>query len=117
MNRFERAVNGRANFEVPAIADPGLSLEEMKQFVRNHFEDVVNRKKSEVASRILVPTSWIATSRPVWKERPIEEEMEVQSAIQQVMTSRFRRAAQLVISVSRTSSFWLLSTKSRTLRP
>jgi len=38
-----------ANFQVPAKADPGLSLEEMKQFVRNHFEDFVNRKKPEVA--------------------------------------------------------------------
>jgi predicted ester cyclase len=26
-----------------------MSLEEMKAFVRNHFEDFVNRKKSEVA--------------------------------------------------------------------
>jgi predicted ester cyclase len=34
---------------VPPKADPGLSLEEMKSFVRNHFEDFVNRKKSEVA--------------------------------------------------------------------
>lgn len=34
---------------VPAKADPGLSPEEMKAFVRNHFEDFVNRKKSEVA--------------------------------------------------------------------
>ena len=34
---------------VPAKAEPGLSLEEMKTFVRNHFEDFVNRKKSEVA--------------------------------------------------------------------
>jgi len=34
---------------VPAQADPGFSLEEMKTFVRNHFEDFVNRKKSEVA--------------------------------------------------------------------
>ena len=34
---------------VPATADPGLSLEEMKTFVRNHFEDFVNRKNSEVA--------------------------------------------------------------------
>lgn len=37
------------NFQIPAKADPGLTLEEMKQFVRNHFEDFVNRKKSEVA--------------------------------------------------------------------
>lgn len=29
--------------------EPGLSSAEMKQFVRNHFEDFVNRKKSEVA--------------------------------------------------------------------
>jgi predicted ester cyclase len=34
---------------VPGKADPGLNLEEMKTFVRNHFEDFVNRKKSEVA--------------------------------------------------------------------
>jgi len=34
---------------VPAQADPGLSLEEMKTFVRTHFEDFVNRKTSEVA--------------------------------------------------------------------
>jgi predicted ester cyclase len=38
---------------VPAKADPGLSLEEMKTFVRNHFEDFVNRKKSEVALKNL----------------------------------------------------------------
>jgi predicted ester cyclase len=31
------------------MTEPGLSLAEMKQFVRNHFEDFVNRKKSEVA--------------------------------------------------------------------
>lgn len=37
------------DFTVPAQADPGLSLEEMKTFVRNHFEDFVNRKKSDVA--------------------------------------------------------------------
>jgi predicted ester cyclase len=36
---------------VPAKADPGFSLEEMKTFVRNHFEDFVNRQKSEVALR------------------------------------------------------------------
>ena len=36
-------------FTVPAKADPGLSLEEMKTFVRNHFEDFVNRQKSAVA--------------------------------------------------------------------
>jgi predicted ester cyclase len=31
------------------MTEPGLSLTEMKQFVRNHFEDFVNQKKSEVA--------------------------------------------------------------------
>jgi predicted ester cyclase len=35
--------------QIAPAADPGLSLEEMKTFVRNHFEDFVNRKKSEVA--------------------------------------------------------------------
>jgi predicted ester cyclase len=38
---------------VPAQANPGFSLEEMKTFVRNHFEDFVNRKKSEVALKNL----------------------------------------------------------------
>jgi predicted ester cyclase len=38
-----------SDFRVPAKADPGFSLEEMKQFVRNHFEDFVNLRKSEVA--------------------------------------------------------------------
>jgi predicted ester cyclase len=31
------------------MTEPGLSLAEMKQFVRNHFEDFVNKGKSEVA--------------------------------------------------------------------
>ena len=39
----------KSDTRVPPKADPGLSLEEMKLFVRNHFEDFVNRKKSEVA--------------------------------------------------------------------
>jgi len=39
------------NLQIPPKAEPGLTLEEMKQFVRNHFEDFVNRKKSEVALR------------------------------------------------------------------
>jgi predicted ester cyclase len=34
---------------VPASADPGLNLDEMKDFVRKHFDDFVNRKQSEVA--------------------------------------------------------------------
>jgi predicted ester cyclase len=35
--------------QVPSKSDPGLTLEEMKKFVANHFEDFVNRKKPEVA--------------------------------------------------------------------
>jgi predicted ester cyclase len=31
------------------MSELGLSLAEMKEFVRNHFEDFVNKKKSEVA--------------------------------------------------------------------
>ena len=31
------------------MTDPGLSLAEMKQFVRNHFDDFANKKNSEVA--------------------------------------------------------------------
>ena len=34
---------------VPAQADPGFTLEEMKAFVKRHFEDFVNRKQSDVA--------------------------------------------------------------------
>ena len=34
---------------VPAKADPGFNLQEMKNFVRKHFDDFVNRKMSEVA--------------------------------------------------------------------
>jgi predicted ester cyclase len=34
---------------VPAKADPGFTLEEMKAFVRRHFDDFVNRKLSNVA--------------------------------------------------------------------
>jgi predicted ester cyclase len=34
---------------VPAQADPGLTPEEMKSFVRKHFDDFVNRKQSDVA--------------------------------------------------------------------
>src|SRR5579862_6619969 len=35
--------------KIPPKGNPGMSPEEMKQFVRNHFEDFVNRKKVEVA--------------------------------------------------------------------
>lgn len=31
------------------MTESGLSLAEMKEFVRNHFEDFVNKQKSEVA--------------------------------------------------------------------
>ena len=34
---------------VPAKAAPGFSLDEMKGFVRRHFDDFVNRQRSEVA--------------------------------------------------------------------
>ena len=34
---------------VPPKGDPGLSLQEMKEFVKNHFEDFVNQKKPEAA--------------------------------------------------------------------
>jgi predicted ester cyclase len=33
------------------MKDVGLNLEEMKQFVRDHFEDFVNLKQSQVALR------------------------------------------------------------------
>jgi predicted ester cyclase len=42
----ERPVNEP---RAPAKAEPGLSLQDMKLFVRNHFEDFVNRKMSDVA--------------------------------------------------------------------
>jgi len=35
----------------PPIAEPGLSLEGMKQFVLNHFEEFVNRKNTDIAFR------------------------------------------------------------------
>jgi predicted ester cyclase len=35
--------------KIPAKGAPGLTLQEMKQFVRDHFEEFVNQKKSEVA--------------------------------------------------------------------
>jgi predicted ester cyclase len=34
---------------IPVKSEPGLTLEQMKTFVRSHFEDFVNRKKPEVA--------------------------------------------------------------------
>jgi hypothetical protein len=34
---------------VPASAAPGFTLEEMKAFVRRHFDDFVNHQRSEVA--------------------------------------------------------------------
>ena len=34
---------------IPASAPSGLTLEEMKDFVRRHFDDFVNRKVSDVA--------------------------------------------------------------------
>jgi predicted ester cyclase len=40
-------------FPVPPEGDPGFSLEEMKQFVIEHFENFVNRKKAEVARQNL----------------------------------------------------------------
>lgn len=36
------------DMKIPAKA-PGMTLQEMKQFVRKHFEEFVNQKKSEVA--------------------------------------------------------------------
>jgi predicted ester cyclase len=36
---------------IPAQADQGMSIEEMKDFVRKHFDDFINRKNSEAALR------------------------------------------------------------------
>ncbi|SIT46444.1 conserved hypothetical protein [Paraburkholderia ribeironis] len=41
------------SFTVPPAGDPGFTLEEMKQFVIEHFENFVNRKKAEVARQNL----------------------------------------------------------------
>ncbi|MGF6484278.1 ester cyclase [Paraburkholderia sp. JPY419] len=38
---------------VPPAGDPGFTLEEMKRFVIEHFENFVNRKKAEVARQNL----------------------------------------------------------------
>jgi predicted ester cyclase len=35
--------------KVPAKGPPGLTLDQMKDFVLKHFDDFVNKKKSEVA--------------------------------------------------------------------
>jgi predicted ester cyclase len=40
---------------VPATAAPGFTLEEMKDFVRRHFDDFVNRQQSEVALKNFSP--------------------------------------------------------------
>jgi predicted ester cyclase len=40
-----------AKIKVPDTGSPKMSLEEMKDFVRRHFEDFVNRKDSEAAMR------------------------------------------------------------------
>jgi hypothetical protein len=53
-----------ASFPVPAKAEPGLTLDEMKQFVRDHFEEFVNRKKSDVALKNFSHDFWIMTSPP-----------------------------------------------------
>jgi predicted ester cyclase len=39
----------KKSLPIPAKADPGLTLAEMKSFVRKHFDDFVNRKLSGVA--------------------------------------------------------------------
>lgn len=36
---------------IPPSAPPGMSLEEMKQFVKHHFEVFVNQKDSSIAHR------------------------------------------------------------------
>jgi predicted ester cyclase len=46
---------GLKSFKVPEKEEPGMSLAEMKRFVRNHFDDFVNRKKSEVALKNFSP--------------------------------------------------------------
>jgi predicted SnoaL-like aldol condensation-catalyzing enzyme len=35
--------------------DPGMSLEEMKSFIRNHFEEFVNRKNLDIADVNFAP--------------------------------------------------------------
>ena len=37
------------DIKIPVKAAPGLTLQEMKQFVRDHFEEFVNQQESEVA--------------------------------------------------------------------
>jgi predicted ester cyclase len=44
-----------SSWQVPPQADPGLTVAEMKDFIRNHFEDFVNRQQSEVAFRSFSP--------------------------------------------------------------
>lgn len=41
--------NMNESLPVPAKAAPGFTLDEMKSFVRRHFDDFVNRQRSDVA--------------------------------------------------------------------
>lgn len=43
------------DFEVEVKRDPGLSLEEMKEFVRSHFEDFVNKQNAGVIRKNMTP--------------------------------------------------------------
>ncbi len=38
-----------------AVSQPGMSLEQMKQFVRNHFEEFVNRKNIAIGDSNFAP--------------------------------------------------------------
>jgi predicted ester cyclase len=49
MELVEFYVEPMSSLPIHPKGDPGLSLEGMKEFVKNHFEDFVNRKKPEVA--------------------------------------------------------------------
>jgi predicted ester cyclase len=42
-------------FKVPPKGDPDMTPEVMKEFVKDHFEDFVNRKKAEVALKNMSP--------------------------------------------------------------
>jgi hypothetical protein len=38
-----------SSFTVPPTANPGMDLDAMKHFVRNHFEQFVNQKNTAIA--------------------------------------------------------------------
>lgn len=80
-----------SSYAVPAKGDPGFSLEEMKQFVKDHFDDFVNRKKPEVALKNFSP-DFLDHDEPTGTEVGPEAAM-------RMMEAAYRRWPDLHVSV------------------